>query len=181
SMAAPARPVAPDVPRSTAAAADAPGGASGCAPLRRNRSPPAAALSSAPMSMRGPGTRATSPPTGSFARSGGANCGSSSGDGNGKPGGADGCGLPAETSGLVAAGRNCSWPMPVKPGSVPRTVPAHSPGTMVAELCTQLLDPATLRPLDQGSRLVGAQTGGSTSEAACTRRMLGAAPAPVWK
>src|SRR5690606_9186548 len=117
----------------------------------------------------------------SFARSGGSNCGSSSGDGNGNPVGAGGCGLPAETSGLVAAGRNCSWPSAVKPGSVPRTVPAHSPGTMVAELCTQLLDPATLRPLDEGSRLVGAQTGGSASEAACTRRMVGAAPAPVWK
>src|SRR5690606_5585264 len=133
------------------------GGASGCEPLRRRRAPPPPAASIAPMSMRAPGTRATCAPIASFARCGGSNCGNSSGDGNGNADGAGGCGLPADTSGLFAVGRSWSWPMFDSPGSVPRRVPVNSAGTSAAEDCTQLLLPATLRPLLQGSRLVGAQ------------------------
>src|SRR5690606_30454481 len=70
--------------------------------------------------------------------------------------------------------------MLARPGSPPRRVPVHSGGTRLAEDCTQLLLPATLRPLLHGSRLVGAQYGVSTSEASFTRRIAGAAPEPVW-
>ena len=92
-----------------------------------------------------------------FARIGGSNCGNARGDGNGKPGGVGGEALPLETSGLLASGRSWRWPMSVNSGSVPRRVLVSSDGTSVADDCTQLFEPATLRPLDHGSRLVGAQ------------------------
>src|SRR5690606_37847427 len=141
---------------------------------------PPLVLSSAPIPIRAPGTRATSVPMAIFARIGGSNCGSDSGDGKGNPGGVAGDALPAETSGLLPSGRSRNRAMFLRRGSWPRRVPVSSPGTRVAEDWNQLFDPATLRPSDQGSLPVGSQKGVFTSEASCTRRMLGAAPAPAW-
>src|SRR5690606_27692164 len=65
-------------------------------------------------------------------------------------------------------------------GSAPRSVPSSSAGTRLAEACTQLFDPATLRPSDQGSLLAGPQNGAFTSEAACSRKISGADPPVAW-
>src|SRR5690606_10969208 len=142
----------------------APEGTSGCAPLPRRGGEGVVAVvdSRAPMSMRAPGFRLTSAPTARRARSGGSKAGSSSGDGNGNALGVAGVAVPAETSGLPSRGRNERCAMLVSCGSLPRTVPVHSDGTLPALDCTQLLLPATLRPLLHGSRPSGAQYGVST-------------------
>src|SRR3546814_156230 len=137
-------------------------------------------LSSAPMSTRAPGERTTSAPMAILARNGGSNRGSSSGDGNGKAGGVTGCGLPADTSGLAAAGRSWCWAMLANIGLPPLSVPVHSCGTSCADDCTQLLEPATLRPSVQGSRLCGPQYGVDMLLAGFSRTMAGELPAGAW-
>src|SRR3546814_15861450 len=81
------------------------GGISGCAPFLGMGAALPLVLSSAPMSTRAPGELTTSAPMAILARNGGSNCGSSSGDGNGKADGVTGCRFPADTRGADAAGR----------------------------------------------------------------------------
>src|SRR3546814_11297564 len=104
-----------------------------------------------------------------LARNGGSNCGSSSGDGNGKADGVTGCGLPADTSGLAAAGRSWRWVMLANIGLLPLSVPVHSCGTSWSEDCTQMLEPATLRHSLPGSGPCGPQYGVSTFLGGSTR------------
>src|SRR3546814_16849588 len=108
-----------------------------------------------------------------LARNGGSNRGSSSGDGNGKAGGVTGCGLPADTSGLAAAGRSWCWAMLAHIGLPPLSVPVHSCGTSCADDCTQLLEPATFRPSVQGSRRSGPPYGVYTLLAGFSRTQAG--------
>src|SRR5690606_11657151 len=76
-------------------------------------------------------------------------------------------------------GRSERCAMLVSCGSLPRTLPVHSEGTLPALDCTQLLLPATLRPLLHGARPSGAQYGVSPLAAGFSRTMFGAPP-PVW-
>src|SRR5690606_40105702 len=112
----------------------------------------------------------TSAPIAIFSRCGGSKAGTANGEGNGNPFGAAGEGSPAATSGLAATGRSRPRAGSSSLGSAPRSVPSSSAGTRLAEACTQLFDPATLRPSDQGSLLAGPQNGAFTSEAACSRK-----------
>src|SRR3546814_9847661 len=66
-------------------------------------------------------------------------------------------------------------------GLLPLSVPVHSCGTSCAEDCTQLLEPATLRPSVQGSRLCGPQYGVDTLLAGFSRTMAGVLPTGAWQ
>src|SRR3546814_13473359 len=115
-----------------------------------------------------------------LARNGGSNRGSSSGDGNGKAGGVTGCGWPADTSGLAAAGRSWCWAMLANIGLPPLSVPVRSCGTSCADDCTQVVEPATLRPSVQGPRLCRPQYGVGTLLAGFPPTRVGALLGRAW-